>query len=311
MATILNRRREQLETPGYQADRVSSRAEQLEIDTQHENTSMAGTDRILMCAPDNFGIDYIINPWMENQIGEARRPVAEKQWRNLRRQLSLNADLIFITSVRGLPDMVFTANAGMVIGNTAVVSRFRARERRPEELFFRSWFERAGFDIVAWPGDVFFEGAGDALLDRERPLIWCGHGWRTSVRAPTLLEGIFARQTIGLRLVDPRFYHLDTCFCPLTGGWLMYYPPAFDEASRETIAGMTPAKKRIEVGERDAMSFACNAVDVNGHIYMNDASDALQTRLLEAGFIPVLTPLSEFLKSGGSAKCLTLKLNEK
>lgn len=122
---------------------------------------------------------------------------------------------------------------------------------------------------------------------------------------------IFAREAIRLRLVDPRFYHLDTCFCPLAGGWLMYYPPAFDADSREVIAAMTPERKRIEVSETDAMSFACNSVDVDGHLYMNDASDELQSQLRDAGFAPVLTPLSEFLKAGGSAKCLTLKLTDK
>ncbi len=271
----------------------------------------ARRDRILMCAPDNFGVEYVINPWMENQIGEARRSLAWEQWMNLRRLLSLTADLTFITPVPGLPDMVFTANAGLVIEDTVVVSRFRAEERRSEEEIFRDWFDRQGFTIAPWPADVAFEGAGDALVDCERRLIWCGHGWRSSARAAELLEMIFAREAIRLRLVDPRFYHLDTCFCPLAGGWLMYYPPAFDADSREVIAAMTPERKRIEVSETDAMSFACNSVDVDGHLYMNDASDELQSQLRDAGFAPVLTPLSEFLKAGGSAKCLTLKLTDK
>jgi N-dimethylarginine dimethylaminohydrolase len=266
--------------------------------------------RILMCAPEHFGVDYVINPWMEAQIGKAVHSLAQEQWANLERRLASEAKIALVAPQPGLPDMVFTANAGMVIGKTAIVSRFRNQERQPEERLFRTWFERHGFDVVPWPGDVTFEGAGDALLDRAQPLIWCGYGFRTSSVAPGLLQNIFARRTVGLRLIDPRFYHLDTCFCPLADGWLMYYPSAFDVPSQETIAMLVPPEKRIEVSEKDALLFACNAVDLNGRVIMNAASDGLQSRLRSAGFKPVLTPLTEFIKSGGAAKCLTLKLAE-
>ena len=195
------------------------------------------------------------------------------------------------------------------IGDKVVVSRFFAKERRPEERLFCEWFERHGFSIATWPGDVAFEGAGDALLDRERSLIWCGYGWRSSEHAPKHLEKIFDRRAVGLKLVDPRFYHLDTCFCPLTGGWLMYYPPAFDRLSQEMIAALAPNEKRIEVGEMDALSFACNAVEVEGNIFMNNCSADLGSRLSAEGFAPIVTPLSEFMKAGGAAKCLTLELS--
>ncbi len=272
---------------------------------------MRDGESILMCAPEHFCVDYIINPWMENKIGSAIRPLALEQWENLRRHLAHEAELTFVKPQPGLPDMVFTANAGFAIGKTVVISLFRSAERRPEEQFFRAWFEREGFAVAPWPDDVTFEGAGDALLDRARPLIWCGFGWRTSAEAPELLQNIFARRTVRLRLVDPRFYHLDTCFCPLRGGWLVYYPPAFDARSLEAIEMFTPAEKRIEVSEEDALGFACNAVEVNGHVLMNDASDKLQSRLRAAGFRVTLAPLSEFIKAGGAAKCLTLKLFEK
>jgi N-dimethylarginine dimethylaminohydrolase len=263
-----------------------------------------------MCAPEHFGVDYVINPWMEHQVGKAVHALAQEQWANLRHHLAREAEIALVAPEPGLPDMVFTANAGMVIGKTAVISRFYTKERQPEERLFRAWFERYGFAVVPWPEDVTFEGAGDALLDRARPLIWCGFGFRSSAMAPRVLENIFTRRTVGLRLIDPRFYHLDTCFCPLAGGWLMYHPSAFDAPSQEAIAALVPPEKRIEVSENDAVLFACNAVELNGRIFMNGASDALQTRLRAAGFDPVLTPLSEFIKAGGGAKCLTLKLVE-
>lgn len=261
---------------------------------------------ILMCAPHHFGVDYIINPWMENQVGRTETARARDQWTALARHLAGCANLSFVGPESGLPDMVFTANAGLALDDVVVVSRFHARERRAEEPLFRDWFQAQGFDIAPWPEDVPFEGAGDALLDRARGVIWCGHGWRSSRQAPALLTSIFGWETIGLKLVDPRFYHLDTCFCPLPGGWAMYYPAAFDAESLATIRALTPAEKRIEVDDIDALSFACNAVEVDRRIFMNDASPALRARLTKAGFTPVVTPLGEFLKAGGAAKCLTL-----
>jgi N-dimethylarginine dimethylaminohydrolase len=266
--------------------------------------------RMLMCAPAHYCVDYTINPWMENQIGKADNALAIRQWTNLARLLAREAELAFVAPAPGLPDMVFAANAGLAIGGTAVVSRFATKERQPEESLFHAWFEREGFKIAPWPRDMAFEGAGDALLDSSGSLIWCGHGWRSNPGAARLLETIFARRAVSLRLVDPRFYHLDTCFCPLADGWLLYYPPAFDAASRQAIAELVPAEKRIEVGEDDARLFACNAVEVNGRVFMNDASENLRRRLRAARFEPILTDLSEFIKAGGAAKCLTLKLSE-
>lgn len=261
---------------------------------------------ILMCAPRHFGVDYIINPWMENQIGRTETGRARDQWNNLRDHLSACADLAYVSPRPGLPDMVFTANAGLALDGRVVVSRFHARERRAEEPLFRHWFEAQGFEVASWPDDVPFEGAGDALPDRARRLIWCGHGWRSSRQAAALLEEIFGWRTVGLKLVDPRFYHLDTCFCPLSNGWAMYHPAAFDAESLATIRARIPPGKRIEVGEADAQSFACNAVEAVGRVFMNDATPALRAELTAAGFIPVVTPLGEFLKAGGAAKCLTL-----
>ncbi|QGM96818.1 dimethylarginine dimethylaminohydrolase family protein [Methylocystis parvus] len=264
--------------------------------------------RILMCAPDHFAVDYVINPWMEDQIGRTQRTQARAQWENLRLHLAREAALAYVPSAPGLPDMVFTANAGLVIGETVVVTRFHAKERRPEEDLFRAWFERAGFSTAAWPDKVAFEGAGDALFDRARGLIWCGHGWRSSEEAPPLIERIFETRAVGLRLVDPRFYHLDTCLCPLPGGWLLYYPQAFDERSRDVIATLVPAEFRIELDEREAASFACNAIAIGDRIFLNACPPRLERRLREAGLSPVVTPLSEFVRAGGAAKCLTLEL---
>lgn len=267
--------------------------------------------KILMCAPDYFGVDYVINPWMEHNRGRTDLDLAQRQWKGLRDALAAHAEIALVAPQKGLPDMVFTANAGMVLGDMAVASRFRSAERRGEEPFFRTWFETNGFRLAPWPKNVFFEGAGDVLLDRGQPILWCGSGFRSDEAAAVLLERLFgARTVVGLRLIDPRFYHLDTCFCPLAGGYLLYFPSALDAQSQEQIAEAIAPEKRIVVGEEDALAFACNAVDLDRHVFLNAATPVLQEKLKKAGFTTVITPLTEFLKAGGTAKCLTLKLHE-
>ena len=160
------------------------------------------------------------------------------------------------------------------------------------------------------PEGVYFEGAGDALFDRRLPLLWMGHGHRTDDAAAAVIASRFDLDVVPLQLVNPRFYHLDTCLCPLDGGALLYYPDAFDRASQERIAVLVPPELRIAVDAGDAAAFACNAVNCGRHVIMNLASDALAATLAAHGYQLLQTPLSEFMKAGGSAKCLTLKLTE-
>jgi N-dimethylarginine dimethylaminohydrolase len=267
--------------------------------------------KILMCAPDFFGVDYVINPWMESNRGKTDRDLVHKQWNGLCDALAAHAEIVLMTPQPEVPDLVFTANAGMVLGNLAIASRFRSLERQKEEPYNRTWFRENGFDLAPWPKNVYFEGAGDILIDRgKEKFIWAGSGFRSAETALGLLRRLFDRRVVDLRLVDPRFYHLDTCFCPLEGGYLMYYPPALAPESREEIEDNVPLDKRILVSQEDALTFACNAVDLEGHIFMNAATPGLKDKLKKAGFETVVTPLTEFLKAGGTAKCLTLKLRE-
>jgi N-dimethylarginine dimethylaminohydrolase len=263
-----------------------------------------------MCPPDHFKVAYVINPWMEGQLARTDADLALLQWNGLRDAVAVHAKVVLMPPREGLPDLVFTANAGLVLGDKVIVSRFRSLERRGEEGPDRDWFASQGLEILEWPDDVAFEGAGDALFDRGLELLWVGHGFRTAQIVPALLQKLLGRKTAALNLIDPRFYHLDTCLCPLEGGYLLYYPAAFDAPSQVLIEHLVPPEKRLAVAEADALKFCCNAVDLNGHVLMNDASDSLQQRLRDAGFTPVICPLSEFLKAGGAAKCLTLKLIE-
>jgi N-dimethylarginine dimethylaminohydrolase len=265
---------------------------------------------LLMCAPDYYGVDYVINAWMEGQVGQTHHRNAITQWENLRRELSREADIALLPPEPGVPDLVFTANAGMVLGKQVIVSRFREPERRLEEPFNRAWFVNNGFEPALWPEDIAFEGAGDALFDRGQPLVWFGHGFRSDAAAGPEIGKIFGRRVVPLKLIDPRFYHLDTCLCPLPRGWLLYYPPAFDDAARAAIEALVPKDKRIVASDDDALRFNCNAVDLNDRVFMNDPTPSLIEALKKAGFASATVPLGEFLKGGGTAKCLTLKLLE-
>jgi lysine-ketoglutarate reductase/saccharopine dehydrogenase-like protein (TIGR00300 family) len=266
--------------------------------------------RILMCPPDHYDVDYVINPWMEGNIHKSSRDRAVEQWQKLHQVLKDVAVVDLVAPAKGWPDMVFTANAGLVLGTNVVLSRFFHKERQGEEPYFKAWFEENGFTVYELPKDLPFEGAGDALFDREGRWLWAGYGFRSELDSHPYIAKWLDTEVVSLRLIDERFYHLDTCFCPLTGGYLLYYPPAFDSYSNRVIEMRIPEEKRIIVEEPDAVCFACNAVNVGSTIVMNQISDGLRNKLVKAGFNVTETPLSEFLKAGGAAKCLTLRVTE-
>ncbi len=271
---------------------------------------MAESIRFLMCPPDHYDVDYVINPWMEGNIHKSSRDRAVDQWQKLYHVLKDKALVDLVTPQLGVPDMVFTANAGLVLGDNVVLSRFFHKERQGEEPYFKQWFAEHGFTVYELPQDLPFEGAGDALFDREGRWLWAGYGFRSELDSHPYIAKWLDTEVLSLRLIDDRFYHLDTCFCPLSGGYLLYYPPAFDSYSNRVIAMRIPEEKRITVSEPDAVNFACNAVNVNSLIIMNQVSEKLKARLTGVGFEVTETPLSEFLKAGGAAKCLTLRVTE-
>jgi N-dimethylarginine dimethylaminohydrolase len=279
---------------------------------QHQpaEASMSQPFAFLMCRPDFFGVTYVINPWMTGNLNNTSTERASEQWHALVAQIAQRARVELIEPRPQLPDMPFTANAGFVLGDAAIPSRFRCTERQGEERYFEEWFAEHGFRIVPMPKDVAFEGAGDALIDRSAPRVWAGWGHRSAIESHDVVRRGLDVDVVSLRLVDERFYHLDTCFCPLEGGYVMFYPPAFDAQSVETIERLVSAEQRIVVSDEDALNFACNAVNIGTTVIVNSATAALEERLTALGFEVVATGLTEFLKAGGAAKCLTLRLNE-
>lgn len=261
--------------------------------------------RILMCPPDHYGIEYEINPWMDVKRG-ADPELAQKQWANLRETIeSLGAAVEIVHARPQLPDLVFTANAGLVFGNTFVGSNFRHAVRHGESPVFDAWFAERGWNVVRPPQDISFEGAGDALFCGDT--LFFGYKFRSQPKGHAWLAELLGVEVLPVELADDRYYHLDTCFCPLNETSAIIFPGAFDDYGLRAIRDRVPLL--IEADPNEAEAFCCNAVVIGRDVILNDISPRLAGALGEHGFSTHPLGLSEFIKSGGSAKCLTLRLD--
>ncbi len=259
---------------------------------------------MLMCPPTHYSLQYEINPWMK-----LRHPpdttLAAKQWDRLCRVLrGLGVQVKTLSQVPGAPDMVFTANAGVVSGRLFIPSHFRYKERRIEEAPFKAFFKKNGYLIVDAAKRFYFEGEGDLLP--YRGFLFGGYRFRSQPQAQLRVSRALKKPLIGLDLVNPHFYHLDTCFCPIDERTVMYYPGAFDVYGLRLIRECV--KDPLPVSRADADQFACNAFRVGQTIVLNRASASLKRALKKRGYRVIETPTSEFIKAGGSVKCLLLKL---
>lgn len=265
--------------------------------------------RFLMCPPDFFGVEYSINPWMTHNLGSVDLDLAKKEWNSLFDTLSKLANIELLKPQPELPDMVFTANAGLVKKDIFIPSHFQYPERRGEEAFFKKWFFLHGYRLADLSSPVHFEGEGDALFQTMNDILWMGYGFRTDPRSSNLIKKLFPQSIVSLQLIDPRFYHLDTCFCLLPNGQVMYYPGAFSENSLQSIKNHFSEQNRIEIDEEDALHFACNAISIEENLILNYASPHLIHRLQSLGYQTIIKSVSEFLKAGGGNKCLALSLS--
>ena len=257
---------------------------------------------LLLCPPDFYGIEYEINPWMSRARG-AEADVAKKQWAGLHATLSkLKCKIELIAPQPKLPDMVFTANAGLTIGRQFIPSNFRHKERAGEAPHFARWMEERGYQISWLPNEYYFEGEGDALFAGEA--LFCGYKFRSDIKSHRVIAEMLACLAVSVELVDPRFYHLDTCFCPLPDGAVIWFPAAFDEYGQKAIREHVP--DLIEVEPEEAMHFCCNAVPLGRDIVLPEGAPKLAAALTERGYKCHQLPMSEFLKAGGACKCLTM-----
>jgi N-dimethylarginine dimethylaminohydrolase len=258
-----------------------------------------------MCEPLHFTIAYEINPWMR-RANQVAGPRALEQWSGLERALlGLGVVVERVEPGATVPDMTFVANAGVVAGRRFIPSNFRHAERQLEAPLFTGWFREHGYAVEHIHEPHFWEGEGDVLPADDT--VFAGYRFRTEYRALDHLDELLGTEVVRLELADPRYYHLDTCFCPLGDGRVLYYPPAFAPAAREEIERRFA--RTIAVLAADAERFACNALVVDDAVVLN--SDCTQTvaALARLGLRAVETPTDEFIKAGGSVKCLVLMLD--
>ncbi len=260
---------------------------------------------ILMCRPEFFGIEYEINPWMHVAV-EVDHEQAVQQWNALHDLYEqLGQSIALTTAYSGLPDMVFTANAAVVWRRRAVLSRFHHAERAGEERHWRPTLEELGFLVHDIPAEISFEGAGDALFVGDH--LFMAWGFRSDQAAHAEVAGFLDVESTSLQLVDPRFYHLDTCFCPLDDRTALIAPDAFAPESVELVRARVP--RLIEVARAVAEGFACNAMPLGDRVVSSPAAETIRGPLREAGFELTCLPVDEFMKSGGGVRCLSLPLD--
>lgn len=265
---------------------------------------MSAVSKLLLCRPDHYDVRYKINPWMDL----SRTPTPERavaQWKNLFDTLkAVGVQIELVAQTPHQPDMVFTANAGLVRGNDFVLAKFRHKERQGEEAGFQSWFEQRGFNVHV-PKLGSFEGEGDALFATP-DLLFTGYGFRTDRAAADEVATILGiAKMVPCELTDPRFYHLDTCFAPLSGGKALFFPDAF---SAESVKAMQSSIEGIPVPVEDAVKFACNAIVLDKDVVIPAGCAETERILHSLGFRTHSVELDEYLKAGGAAKCLSLIL---
>lgn len=287
----------------------------------YSNSSLKRQAHYVMCRPQHFAVQYSINPWMNPDAWAANACIltqaAGLQWQRLYDALlTQGAQVEIFEAAPDLPDLVFTANAAVVVDRKALLARFRHPQRRLEEpVFARALHHmrlQGALDVVEeFPKDLVLEGAGDCIWDRERNHFWLGFGQRSDRASQQAVVDFFGSDCVALELADPRFYHLDTAFCPLPFGEIIYYPAAFTDAARRAIENRVPPSRQILLGEEDAAKFAANSIAFGRLILMSSCSTKLRRQLEERQYTVIATPLHAFLRAGGSACCLTLRIDHK
>jgi N-dimethylarginine dimethylaminohydrolase len=279
-----------------------------EVATAHAEVSDVAQTRTArirhyaMTPPKFFAVDYAINPWMDTET-PVDASLAMAQWEQLRATyLRLGHTVDLVEPLPGLPDMVYAANGGLIVNDTAVVARFTHPQRSGEEAGYAEWMASRGYEPVQTR--YLNEGQGDLLIVGEKVL--GGYGFRTDLRAHAEIAELARMPVISLELVDPRFYHLDTALAVLDDATIAYYPQAFSQAAQGQLRALFP--DAIEVGSADAYVLGLNAVSDGRHVVHPAAATGFAAALRDAGFVPVGVDLSELLKGGGSIKCCTLEV---
>ena len=261
--------------------------------------------RFLMCPPEHFGVLYEINAWMSKEV-VVDRDRARAQWDNLVATLqAAGATVEVLPAEPEWPDLVFTANAGLVNGRQFIPANFRHPERQGETPHNIAWFATNGFHVDLLPDDVDHEGAGDALPFGSA--LVSGYRLRSDAASHAYVSRLTGAAVRSVELVDPRLYHLDLTFCPLDSRRAITVPMGWDAYGRKVIDALVPEPLALEPAE--ALAFCANSVVVDKNIVMPSCPPRVGRQLEAWGFAVAEVPVDEFLKAGGGCRCLTLALD--
>ena len=261
--------------------------------------------RFLMCPPEHFGVLYEINPWMHKEV-RVDLELARRQWDDLVASLRAAGAAVELMEPRpDLPDLVFTANAGLVSGSQYVPARFRHPQRRPEVPYDVAWFDAHGFEVVELPDGVCHEGAGDGLPFGG--VLVSGYRLRSDAASHAYLSRLTGAAVRSVELVDPRLYHLDLTFCPLDDRRAILSPRGWDDYGRRVMEALVP--EPLVLDDDEALSFCANSVVVGSTVHMPSCPPRVGRQLEAWGFDVAVCEVGEFLKAGGGCRCLTLALD--
>ena len=280
---------------------------------------MSQRPEILVVTPDHYRVSYRINPWMQPETWARDAPGLQRAAAESHAAFRLalqqaGCSLIERRGAPDAPDMVFPANAAIVLDGRALMARFRHTQRKLEEAPFLAMFREMPApgrlqEIGLFPPSCHQEGAGDCIWDAGRAHFWAGYGPRSDVDAVSVIEDFFGKPVVSLELASERCYHLDVCFCPLSGGEILYYPAALTAQARRTLYERVPRENLIEADDDDLSRFNVNAVNVGRELVMSRAGPRLRAVLAERGYRIREVDLSPFMLSGGGAYCMTLRLD--
>ena len=263
--------------------------------------------KVVMCPPAFFQIVKPINyvQWLYYSDGlpKPEPQVMVQQHRQLVDILRAEGvEVELLPPVPGLPYQHATRDAGIVVGDTIVLSSLKEETRRLESQITQPVLEKYGLRVLI-PERGFVEG-GDVVVDNGR--LWVGLGSRTDEAGAEFLHRTFGRdyEVIPLRL-DPHYTHLDTIFGVLSRGRALLYEPAFDPASLQRIKGAYPSI--ISLTDAEQHNAGANVLCLGPDKVISIAENtSVNERLIQLGFDLVTLPFSEVIKSGGSVRCDTL-----
>jgi N-dimethylarginine dimethylaminohydrolase len=271
---------------------------------------------VLLVDPSGFDIKYVINPHMKGNVGAVDHAAARDQWLRLRDACAdAGLEVSVLPGDAAFPDLVFVANQGLPVlrpdgSRRVIASRMHAPQRRGEVPIVSAWHAARGVEVAHIPGfeGLPFEGTGDATFVPGRRILVAGYGFRTDPALLGAAAALAEAPTVALRLVDPRFYHLDTCLQVIDAERALYVPEAFDEDARVMLAALFPRLSEVPLAEAvDLLS--CNGWSPDGRTFIVQAgAHATNAAARALGLTVIEVPTGEFLKSGGSVYCLKLGL---